>query len=139
MIFYNNQLMKQDGEARLFMVDNPTPFTNYDDHEAGIYIHLHNLIERAIDEGEDPIALIEGYLGLNYHEGAGVDEIAAYLMNSGPMSSVLQGLRDHWQTFEPSLPDSSLTGGGMGRQEALRTYAETTLRNYLEALAVYNG
>lgn len=138
MIFYHSQLMNTSKEARLFMVDNNKPFDNYDDHEAGIYFHLHDLIEQAIEEHENPIALMEGYLGGSYHSGDTPDEMVSYLFNTAQMNSALQSLKESWQTVDASLPDTSLRYGGIPMEEALDIYSETTLRSYLETLSLIN-
>ena len=61
------------------MVTNTKPFERYEDHEAALYIQLHEMVEHAFAKGEDPIALIEDYLELVYTEGKSVAEIADFL------------------------------------------------------------
>ena len=134
MIFYNNQLMSSREEATLYMVSNPVPFRNYDDHEAGIYIQLHELIERAISEGENPILLIEEYLEIVYTGGTDIDEIAAFLFNTDKMNQALWTLQQHWDNIDETLPTNSLMYGGIDTQEAVQLYCEITLQSYLNIL-----
>ena len=134
MIFYNTQLMPDAGKARLFMVSNPIPLERYEDHEAALYLQLHELVERSRAEGQDPIALLEDYLETVYTDGHYPDEIANFLFHHDSMQSALWTLKESWSTLDETLPESSLMYGGLGKQEALEVYAETTLRTYLEAL-----
>ena len=134
MIFYNNQLMKTREEAVLYMVSNPVPFTGYDDHEAGIYIQLHQLIERAIAEGENPVMLIEEHLETVYTGGETIDEIAAFLFQTDRMHQALWSLQESWDAIDTTLPETSKMYGGISKEEATQLYAETTLRSYLHAL-----
>lgn len=140
MIFFNNQLMKTTGQLRLFMVNNPVPFTRYEDHEAGIYLQLYELIESAIKEKDNPITMIQDYLGVTYNLGDSINEMTSFLFNTGEMMGALQDLKENWQAFDDSLPNDSLMYGGTSEEEAKEIYTETTLRNYLEALnQVSNG
>jgi hypothetical protein len=134
MIFYNNQLMPTRADAILYMVSNPVPFKNYDDHEAGIYIQLHELIERAIAEGENPILLIEEYLGIVHSGGTTIEEIAAFFFNTDKMVQALWTLQEHWDTIDETLPKDSLMYGGIDTEEATQLYSEITLRSYLDML-----
>jgi len=138
MICYNNQLMKSTRQLQLFLVSNPKPFDNYEDHEAAIYLHLLALIEDAIKEKEDPIALIEVSLGVTYPSGDTADEIAAFLWQAGEMLTAKHLLRDHWHAYDPSLPANSLMQGGPSRSEAVAVFGQMTLRTYLEALVSSN-
>ncbi len=135
MIFYNNQLMPTREEAVLYMVSNPVPFKNYDDHEAGIYIQLHELIERSIAEGENPIQLIEEHLETVYTGGHDVDEIAAFLFNNDKMNQALWTLQENWDTIDETLPENSRMYGGIDKQETTQLYSEITLRSYLSILS----
>ena len=135
MIFYNNQLMKTREEAVLYMVSNPVPFEGYDDHEAGIYIQLHELIQRAIAEGENPVMLIEEYLEVIYTGGENIDEIAAFLFQTDRMHQALWSLQESWGAIDTTLPEISKMYGGISKEEATQVYAEITLRSYLTALA----
>ncbi len=134
MIFYNNQLMPTRAEATLYMVSNAVPFSSYDDHEAGIYIQLHELIERAIEEGEDPVMLIEEYLEIIYSSGSSIDEIAAFLFYNDRMVQALWTLQQSWNEIDKTLPETSLIYGGIAKDEAIKLYSEITLRAYLDAL-----
>lgn len=138
MIFYNNQLMSNDINATLYMVTNPIPLDSFDDHEASIYIQLHDLIEQAKGLGDNPIALIEDYLDTVYIDGQSVEEIASFLFYSDKMRSALWGLKTQWDNYDKTLPEDSLMYGGMGKQAAIQLYSEITLRTYLEALAQYH-
>ena len=69
MIFYHPQLMQNESEAKLFMVINPVAFKNFEDHEAAIFIQLHDLVEKAIKQKESPVSLIEDYLNVTYTGG----------------------------------------------------------------------
>ena len=139
MIFYNNQLMSGDIKARLFMVPNPSKFERFEDHEAGIFIQLHELIEQARAVGENPIALIEEYLEVVYNEGNTTDEIASFLLKTDKMQTALWTLKESWDKMDDSLPTSSIMYGGMDKEEAVQLYSETTLRSYLEALAFFKN
>ena len=135
MIFINNQLMKTEKQLRLYMVTNPVPFSNFDDHEAALYIHLHELIEQSIEEGEDPRAMIEDFLGITYYGGESVEEMAAFLFNTGAMEKALWDLRDNWANLDPSLPEDSIMYGGVAKDEALSIFQEITLQSYLESMS----
>ena len=139
MIFYNNQLMSGDIKARLFMVSNPSKFERFEDHEAGIFIQLHELIEQARAVRENPIALIEEYLEVVYNEGNTTDEIASFLLKTDKMQTALWTLKESWDKMDDSLPTSSIMYGGMDKEEAVQLYSETTLRSYLEALALFKN
>jgi hypothetical protein len=140
MIFYNNQLMQSLNQVRLYVVSHPTPFARFQDHESAIIIQLHELIEQAIADNENPVALIEDSLGVTYTEGATVDELTNFIVCTDHMSVALQKLKENWHHLDPSVPaDSLFYSTGISRSDIIETYAETTLRNYLEALAsVYN-
>lgn len=135
MIFFNNQLMPTTGSATLYMVHNPVAFTRYEDHEAAIFIQLHELIDRAFAEGDDPIALIETYLETIYTGGKQTGEIANFLMQSDKMVLAMWTLKESWNHLDYSIPADSLLYGGMEKKEALQLYAEITLRTYLEVLS----
>lgn len=136
MIFYHNQLMKNELELQLFVVSNPVPFECFEDHEAALEIQLETLIQQAIKEKEDPIALIEGYLGINDFYSENTREIAERIARSDQMASALISLRDHWQQFDPTLPENSLVyGNGIGKKEAIDAFSNLTLRTYLETLS----
>ncbi len=139
MIFYNNQLMSGDIKARLFMVSNPSKFERFEDHEAGIFIQLHELIEQARATGEDPIALIEEYLEVIYNDGTSTEEIASFLLETDKMQTALWTLKESWDKMDDSLPTNSLMYGGMDKEDAVQLYSETTLRSYLEALALFKN
>lgn len=140
MIYFNNQLMPNDTKAKLFMVTNTKPFDRYEDHEAALYIQLHQLVEHAFAKGENPIALIEDYLELVYTEGKSIAEIADFLVNSDKMQLALWTLKESWDALDESLPqDSLLYGSSMDKEEAIQLYSEITLRTYLEALALYKN
>jgi hypothetical protein len=134
MIFFNNQLMPTTGSATLYMVSNPVAFTRYEDHEAAIFIQLHELIERAFAEGEDPVTLIESYLETVYTGGNTTNEIANFLMQSDKMTLAMWTLKESWSNLDESIPGDSLMYGGIEKKEAIQLYAEITLRTYLEVL-----
>ncbi|MAM22660.1 MULTISPECIES: hypothetical protein [Flavobacteriaceae] len=131
--------MSGDIKARLFMVSNPSKFERFEDHEAGIFIQLHELIEQARAVGENPIALIEEYLEVVYNEGNTTDEIASFLLKTDKMQTALWTLKESWDKMDDSLPTSSIMYGGMDKEEAVQLYSETTLRSYLEALAFFKN
>jgi len=140
MIYFNNQLMPNDTKAKLFMVTNTKPFERYEDHEAALYIQLHQLVEHAFAKGENPIALIEDYLELVYTEGKSIAEIADFLANTDKIQLALWTLKESWDKLDDSAPqDSLLYGNGMDKEEAIQLYSEITLRTYLEALALYKN
>ena len=140
MIFYNNQLMKNHMQLRLYLVNNPTPFKRFEDHEAALQIQLHELVEKAIKDKEDPVALMEEYLQTNYNGGDTVEDMANYLVNTPQMVHALHTLKDNWDQMDETLPEDSLMYGGTTKDEAVQAFSEITLRNYLEALTgIYNG
>ncbi|WP_254884130.1 hypothetical protein [Aquimarina sp. TRL1] len=126
--------MPDKQQAILYMVSNPVPFESYDDHEAGIYIYLHELIERSMAEGESPTTLIEEYLETPYVGGHSLDEIASFLFYHDRMVSALWRLQQNWDGIDMTLPGHSLMFGAMAQKEAIQLYSEVTLRTYLEAL-----
>lgn len=135
MIFFNNQLMKTDNQCRLYMVSNPLPFERYDDHEAGLYIQLHEMVELATEQKESPIALIEEYLGISYTGGETTDEIVAFLFQTSHVTHALYNLRDNWKEMNQSFPEDSLMFGGVSKEQAIQIYYETSFRSYLETLS----
>lgn len=135
MIFFNNQLMKNTRQLQLFLVSNPKPFDNYEDHEAAIYLQLLGLTEDAIKEKIDPVALIEDTLGITYASGHSAEEVVAFLWHTGAMITAKNLLRDHWHAYDARLPIDSLTHGGPSRSEAVALFSQITLRNYLEVLS----
>ena len=140
MIYFNNQLMPNDTSTKLFMVTNTKPFERYEDHEAALYIQLHQLVEHAFAKGENPIALIEDYLELVYTEGKSIAEIADFLANTDKMQLALWTLKESWDKLDETAPqDSLLYGNGMDKEEAIQLYSEITLRTYLEALAQHKN
>jgi hypothetical protein len=140
MIFYHNQLMKNSRELRLYLVSNPVAFTRFEDHEAALHIQLHELVERAIEQQEDPVALIEDYLQVSYTGGDRSEDLAAFLANTPQMRHAMHTLQEHWGQLDDTLPDDSLLfGSATTREEAVQSFSEITLRSYLEALStVYN-
>ncbi|MEO9870384.1 MAG: hypothetical protein ABJQ69_03715 [Ekhidna sp.] len=127
--------MKTATELRLFMVVNAEAFTRYEDHEAGIYLQVYELIQSALEEDENPIGLIQDYLGVTYTLGDSINELTSFLFHTGEMMAALQDLKENWQVLDKTLPEDSLMFGGTSKEEATEIYAETTLRNYLEALS----
>ena len=89
--------------------------------------------------GENPIALIEEYLEVVYNEGNTTDEIASFLLETDKMQTALWTLKESWDKMDDSLPTSSIMYGGMDKEEAVQLYSETTLRSYLEALALFKN
>ncbi|WP_027395058.1 hypothetical protein [Aquimarina latercula] len=139
MIFLNNQLMPSNESATLFMVSNPIPFENFEDHQTGIFIRLHNLIAWSMAEGDDPIPLIEEYLETVYSDSNTVDEIANFLMYHDKMQSAMWTLKENWSNLDDTVPDDSLMYGGMEKEDAVQMYADTTLRRYLEVLSRFES
>ena len=132
--------MPNDTSAKLYMVTNTKPFERYEDHEAALYIQLHQLVEHAFAKGDNPIALIEDYLELVYTEGKTVAEIADFLAQTDKMQLALWTLKESWDKLDESTPqDSLLYGNGMDKEEAIQLYSEITLRTYLEALAQHQN
>lgn len=134
MIFYNNQLMQNGRELRLFLVSNPEKFTRYEDHEAALEIQLYELVERSIEEGQDPIALIESYLGVSYNAGEGAEEIGHYLVSSEEVRMTMSTLKENWSLLDESIPEDSRLFGRVTRKEAIQVFSELSLETYLEAL-----
>jgi hypothetical protein len=139
MIFYNSQLMKDENQLRLYLVSNPTPFIRQEDHEAALQIEVYEMVERAIDAKENPIALIEAYLQVSYNEGDTTEDIANFIINCPQMVHAMHHLKDNWDEMDDTLPEVSLKHSSTSREQAVQVYYETTLRSYLEALSgVYN-
>lgn len=140
MIFYNNQLMKNQQQLRLYLVSNPVPFKRFEDHEAALQIQLHELVQRAFEQKEDPVALIEEYLQVSYNGGDRAEDIANFLVNTPQVVHAMHTLKDNWDQMDESLPEDSLMFGATTRDEAVQAFSEITLRNYLETLStVYDG
>lgn len=137
MIFYSNQLMKSRRELLLYLVSNPRSFTRFEDHEAALQIRLHELVEKAIEEKEDPVALIQECLQVEYNGGSGEEDIANFLINSHQMIYAMHHLKDSWKDFDgkKTETDSLVYGSATTREQAVETFAEITLRSYLEALS----
>ncbi len=128
--------MKTEAQLRVYLVSNPVPFKRYEDHEAALQIQLYDLIERAIEEKENPVALIEDYLGITYTGGDNIDDIATFLLATDQMNYAMNDLKDNWHHLDESqAADSLLYSTGIERKDAVRIYSEITLRNYLENLA----
>lgn len=138
MIYYNSQLMDKDTSAILFMVENPTPFGRYEDHEAAIYITIHLLIEDAIQSEENPIAMIENYMNVVYTGGTTTGEITDYLIQTGSLQNALWGLKEKWDELDTKIDENSLIYSSMSKQKVTEIYAQRTLRTYLETLAGYD-
>ena len=135
MIFYNSQLMKNESQLRLYLASNPDAFTRFEDHEAALQIQLYDLVERAIAENEDPIALIEAYLQVSYNGTDTVDDIANFLIHTGQMRHAMHNLKENWDEMDETLPELSLKYASTSREQAIQVYSEITLRSYLEALS----
>lgn len=127
--------MTSESQVRLYAVSNPVAFTNYHDHEAALFIRMHELIGDSLEQGENPVGMIEDYLGISYNSGESVEEIAAFLFQTGAMEKALWDLKDNWSVFDPSLPEGSLVHGGTPREESVAIYQEITLKSYLETLS----
>lgn len=132
--------MQSLNQVRLFVVSNPVPFSRFQDHESAIIMQLHELVEQAIADNENPVALIEDYLGVSYNAGNTIEEITNYIASTGQMAVMFQKLKDNWHHLDVSVPaDSLFYSTGISRADVIETFAETNLRNYLEALAsAYN-
>lgn len=132
--------MKNQLQLHLFLVSNPVPFSRYEDHQAALQIQLHELVEQALAEKEDPRVLIEQYLGVPYNEGDTAQDMALFIQNSPQMSYALSELKENWSRFDDSIPAESLTHASVKREDAVEAYSEITLRSYLEALCgVYDN
>lgn len=135
MIFYNPHLITDTDSATLFCVQNGIAFNQYDDHYSGIYLHLFNLTQKAIEEKEDVIGLIEDYLEIPYSAGENPEELTAFIFYSDRMNNALATLRGRWASYDPTLEESNLiTASNVTKQEAIERYSYTSLRSYLEAL-----
>ncbi|MFC4633526.1 hypothetical protein ACFO3O_06385 [Dokdonia ponticola] len=135
MIFYNPQLITDTDSATLFSVQNATAFNQYDDHYSGIYLHLFNLIEKAIEEKENVVGLIEDYLEIPYSGGQNTEELTAFIFYSDRMNDALATLRGRWGSYDPTIEENTLTSASdITKKEAIQRYSYTTLRSYLEAL-----
>lgn len=139
MIFYNSELMPDSHSATLFMVTNAKPFTRFEDHEAGIYIQLHTLVELSIESGENPIGLIEDYLGITYTDGRSVEDIAHFLAYTDRVQNALWSLQLRWQNKSAIKAEASYLQSGISKDQAIQLFTQITLRVYLEALANYTN
>ncbi len=137
MIYYNSELMPDSHSATLFMVTNAKPFTRFEDHEAGIYIQLHSLVELSIASGENPIGLIEDYLGITYTEGKAVEEIALFLAYTDRVQNALWSLQLRWHKKSDIVTEDSYLQSGISKEQAIELFTQITLRVYLEALSNY--
>lgn len=137
MIYYNSELMPDSNSATLFMVTNSKPFTRFEDHEAGIYLQLHTLVELSMESGENPIALIEDYLGITYTDGQAADDIAYFLYYTDSLQNALWSLQVRWQKKTDLVTEDSYLQSGISKEQAIEQYTQTTLRVYLEALSNY--
>lgn len=144
MNFFNNQLMKNEAQARLFSVGvwRDFKYKRYEDHEAAIHSKLYDLVEDAINEKENPKALIEDFLAAPYSGGDTVDEMVNFLCNSHHMIHAFGTLKENWNNLDENAPEDSLlyATSDVDGQKAFGIYLETTLRNYLESLSqIYHG
>jgi len=137
MIFYNSELMPDSHSATLFMVSNAKPFTCFEDHEAGIYLQLHTLVELSVESGENPIGLIEDYLGITYTEGKATADIAFFLAYTDRVQNALWSLQLRWQEKSDIVTTESYLHGGISKDQAIQLFTQITLRVYLEALSNY--
>lgn len=140
MIFYHNQLMKNENQLWLYLVSNPVPFERFEDHEAGLQIQLYELIERAVENGEDPVMLIEEILGITFWGGETTEEIGHFLVNTEHLYHAMHQLRENWNEMDDTLPEESLEySSGTTKEQATQLFTEINLRTYLEALSnVFN-
>ncbi len=127
--------MKSDIQLRLFMVNHPIPFKSYGDHAEALRVQLEEMIENALNQGEEPEYLIEGYLDVDYTGGESSKEIADFLLHTPYMVYAMHMLRDNWNQIDTSLPEDSLMYGGISKEQAREVFTETSLHSYLEALA----
>lgn len=135
MIFYNPQLITDTDSATLFCAENAIDFNQYDDHYSGIYLHLFDLIEKAIEEKENVVGLIEDYLEIPYSGSENPEELTAFIFYSDQMNNALATLRTRWGNYNPTIEENTLTSASdITKQEAIQRYSYTTLRSYLEAL-----
>ena len=139
MIYYNSELMPDSNSATLFMVTNSKPFTRFEDHEAGIYLHLHTLVELSIASEENPIGLIEDYLGITYTDGRSVEEIAHFLAYTDRVQNALWSLEIRWKKKTAIKTEDSYSQSGISKENAIELYTQITLRVYLEALSNYTN
>ena len=135
MIYYHSHLMPDSNSAILFMTTNATPFTRFEDHQAGIYIQLHTLVELSKESGENPIGLIEDYLEITYTDGSSVEEIANFLAYTDRMQNALWSLEERWKDKTDIKTKTSLLQQGISKEKAIELYPQITLREFLEALS----
>lgn len=136
MIFYDSQLMKNENQLMLYLVSNPVPFKRFEDHEAALQIQLYELIEKAIEDQEDPILLIEELLGIPYFGGEEAEEIGHYMVHTEYMRHAMHQLRENWNNKDETIPEESLDYfSGTTKEQATQLFTEMTFRTYLEALS----
>ena len=136
MIFYNSQLMKNDRQLVLYLVSNPREFTRYADHRAALELQLYELIEQALKDKEDPVALIENNLSVCCNQGHTTDDLVNFLINNEQFKHAMHNLKDHWDAMDESIPEESLKHSTTSREQVVEIYSTITLRNYLEALSL---
>ena len=71
--------------------------------------------------------------------GQVLKKLPAFLLETDKMQTALWTLKESWDKMDDSLPTDSLMYGGMDKEEAVQLYSETTLRSYLEALALFKN
>ena len=135
MIFHHNQLMKNEKELVFYLATNKHPFTCFEDHRAALEIRMHELVEVAFQEQEDPIALIESSLGITYNEGETIEEITHFLINTDHHTHSMSNLQEAWSLIDENLPSESLIHSGTTEEDAVRVFPTITLRSYLESLS----
>lgn len=142
MIYYNKTLMPELQDAILYMATNPVAFTSFNDHNAAIYIGLHELVERSKQTCDDPIVLIEQYLDCIYTADESTDAIAAFIMQTPQMITAMTILKQNWVQFaaaDTTESDALLPAASKIPDDIIMLYSEISLRLYLETLAmIYN-
>lgn len=141
MIFYNNQLAKNENQLWLYLVSNPSPFKRFEDHEAALQIWVHELVEIALEEGENVVMLIEEAFVTSYDDGNNAEELAAFIQQSEFMVHAMHTLKNNWDAIDETLPEDSIVHASeTNKKQAHQIFPDITLRTYLEALAnVYDN
>ncbi len=129
--------MDSESLAVVAMVSNPKPYTNFEDHQAGMVFRISDLIEVALKEGENPAQLLKEYLGVSCYTCNGVEEIFTVVMSSDYMACALKELRENWSNHDKVLDGDypKLSSKGYSQKQAEEIFSKTTLRTYLESLS----
>jgi hypothetical protein len=139
--YFNNQIYKNEMQAHLFGVGE-VDLKSFEEHEVEIQNQLYYLVQYALEEKEDPIALIEDFLHVQYTGGDTINEFVTFLCNTHFMVHAFDILKENWNNLDESVPGDSLlyANAELNEQKGFSIYLDRTLRSYLESLSqIYHG